>query len=225
MRYLREHDYHVINLATLMGWFAGQTLLTERSIVISFDDGFLDTFEYACPVLREHGFTATFFMISGLLGKTNSWMTAQGHPRTRLMDWREIESLTSDGFEVGSHSETHRDLTVISPADAKKEIESSKRTLEDRLGVPVKFFAYPFGRYDDTARQLVRDAGYRAACATAPGFLTRDADNYRLCRLEIAGTDSVRAFSRKVMFGVNKFTNSDLIRYYAGRVAAKALGC
>lgn len=224
MRYLREHDYNVINLATLTDWFAGRTPLVERSVVISFDDGFMDTYEHACPVLRENGFSATFFLISGLLGKTNSWMTSEGHPKTQLMGWREVERLRIDGFEVGSHSETHRDLIGLSLADAKREIDSSKRTLEDHLGVAVEFFAYPYGRYGDAVRQLVRDAGYRAACATAPGFVTQDADSYQLCRVEIAGTDSLRAFARKMKFALNEFTNIDLFRYYAGRVVTTALG-
>jgi len=224
MRYLREHDYHVIKLATLTDWFADKTSLMERSIVVSFDDGFLDTYEYACPILREQGFSATFFIISGLMGKSNSWMTAQGDRRNQLMDWRETSSLLSDGFEIGSHSVTHHDLTRLSRADAKVQIESSKRALEDRLGVPVQFFAYPYGRHVYGTRELVRDAGYIAACATAPGFIKQEADQYKLCRMEVAGTDSLSAFARKLKFGFNNITNSDLTRYYVGRAVTKAFG-
>lgn len=224
MRFLRERKYHVINLATLVDWFAGKTSLAERSVVVTFDDGFLDTYEQACPVLREHGFTATFFMISGLLGKNNSWMMAQDYPSTPLMDWREVASLQRAGCEIGSHTATHRDLTEIALDDAEGEIADSKRMLEDRLGAPVDFFAYPYGRFGDSARQLVQAAGYRAACATAAGFITPDADPYRLCRVEVAGTDSLRGFKHKLEFGFNKFTSADLLRYYVRRVAAKALG-
>jgi peptidoglycan/xylan/chitin deacetylase (PgdA/CDA1 family) len=224
MRYLHEHEYHVINLTRLMDWKSGKGRLAERSVVVSFDDGFMDTYEQACPVLRNHGFTATFFMISGLLGKSNSWMTAQGHPSTPLMDWREVECLQRAGCEIGSHSVTHRDLTEIDLDTARDEIADSKKTLEDRLGIPVDFFAYPYGRFGDAAHQLVEAAGYRAACATAAGFVTPDADPFRLCRVEVAGTDSLRAFKHKLAFGFNQFTSTDLLRYYARRVVANALG-
>ena len=224
MRYLHEHEYHVIKLSRLMDWFAGNATLEERSVVVTFDDGFMDTYEQAWPVLREQGFTATFFMISGLLGKHNSWMTAQGYPSTPLMDWREVASLQRAGCEIGSHTATHRDLTEIGLDDAQAEIADSKRMLEDRLGAPVDFFTYPYGRFGDSARHLVQAAGYRAACATAAGFITADDDPYRLCRVEVAGTDSSRGFKHKLEFGFNKFTSTDLLRYYARRVAAKALG-
>jgi peptidoglycan/xylan/chitin deacetylase (PgdA/CDA1 family) len=224
MRFLGEHDYHVIALATLMDWFTGKASLPERSVVLTFDDGFMDTYEQACPVLRERGFTAVFFMITGLLGKTNRWMTAEGYPSARLMDWREVENLRRDGFEIGSHTATHRDLTETNPAEAKFEIEDSKRMLEDRLGGAIDFFAYPYGRYSEDTRELVRQAGYRAACATAPGFVDRNQDDFCLTRVEVAGGDSLRAFAHKVAFGFNRFTCADLACYYARRIAAKALG-
>ena len=115
-------------------------------------------------------------------------------------------------------------MTELSLDDAQAEIADSKKMLQDRLGVPVDFFAYPYGRFGESARQLVQAAGYRAACATAAGFITPDADPFRLCRVEVAGTDSLRRFKQKLEFGYNKFTSADLLRYYTRRVAAKALG-
>jgi peptidoglycan/xylan/chitin deacetylase (PgdA/CDA1 family) len=224
MRYLRQHDFNVIKLTTLMEWFGGNRTLPERSIVISFDDGFRDTYEHACPVLREVNFPATFFLISGLVGKKNSWMTAEGYPNAALMDWDEIEMLQRQNFEIGSHTVSHRDLTGLSMADARIEIQDSKRMLEDRLGVAVDYFAYPYGRYCDETCELVRGAGYSAACATAPGFISQSQDRFRLTRVEVAGGDSLRAFAHKVTFGFNRFTYADLARYYARRITAKVLG-
>ena len=224
MHYLRKHGYEVVSLSAMVDWLTANAALGERSVAVTFDDGYLDTFRHACPVLRENGFCATFFVISGLLGKTNSWMTGQGDCSTPLMNWREVETLRCEGFEIGSHTVTHRDLTAISPAAARHELEISKRMLEDRLRAPVSLFAYPYGRYDDYISQLVRDADYRAACVTAPGFVTPDADRHQLPRLEVAGTDSLQAFARKVKFGFNKFTGIDLMRYYGRRLAASALG-
>lgn len=224
MRYLHEHDYRVINLTSLMDWFAGKVDLAEGSVVVTFDDGFLDTYEQAAPVLREHNFIATFFMISGLMGKNNSWMTAEGYPSTPLMDWREAANLQRMGCEIGSHTASHRDLTEIGVDDAQSEIADSKKILEDHLGTPVEFFAYPYGRFGDSARQLVEAAGYRAACATAAGFITREADHFRLCRIEVAGDDTLSRFKHKLEFGFNKFTTTDLLRYYARRVVAKTIG-
>ena len=224
MRYLREQRYDVINLSTLMDWLAGSTSLAGRSIVVTFDDGFLDTYEHACPVLCDYGFKATFFMISGLVGKTNTWMTSRGDPSTPLMGWREIENLKRCGYEVGSHAVTHRDLTEISLDEAKDELDSSKQTLEDRLCVPINFFAYPYGCYNSKVRELVREAGYTAACTTAPGFIDPVENNFELRRVEVSGTDSLRTFAQKMEFGTKQRSYTDLARYYARRVVAKTFG-
>ena len=224
MKYLAERNYHVISLATLVDGIAGIRTISGRSVVLTFDDGFLDTYEHARPVLLDYQFPAMFFVITDLVGKTNSWMITKGYPESRLMNWREVESLRHDGFEIGSHTATHRDLSTINLSEAKKEVEDSKRILEACLGIPVNFFAYPYGRGGDMARQLVQDAGYRAACATAPGFVTYSTDHYRLCRIEVTGWDSMGLFIRKLKFGFNSFSYFDLLRYYAGRIKARTLG-
>jgi len=220
MRHLRDGRYSVIALPQLIEWCRGVASIPDRSIVITFDDGFLDTYEYAGPVLKDLGFSATFFVITDLIGKTNTWMTGQNVPVANLMDWREVDDLKKRGFEIGSHTANHRDLTEISPKDAREEIERSKNTLEDRLGGAVKFFAYPYGRYGERERKLVKEAGYWAACATSPGFVVPMMDCHKLNRMEVRGTDSLRRFSRKVRFGFERFTSADLIRYYISRLRA-----
>ena len=224
MRYLCDRHYNIITISALMDWFAGRSSVPNQSVIITFDDGFLDTYEQTCPVLRDLGFHATFFIITGLIGKINTWMTSRGEPSAALMGWRELESLKQYGFEVGSHTVTHQDLSKINLDQARDEINGSKQALEGRLGEPVQFFSYPFGRYTTQIRELVREAGYQAACATATGFVDPTEDSYELRRIEVAGTDSMRTFADKLMFGTKRRGYTELTSYYLRRIVAKTFG-
>ena len=221
MRHLSEANFKVIDFKTLTNWFGGNAVLPDRSIIITFDDGFLDTYEHAAPVLKEFGLHATVFIVAGLTGQTSNWMTSPGVPSSQLMDWREIENLKRDGFEVGSHTVTHPSLIEISLDEAKDEIYTSKMILEDRLGVPVSYFAYPYGRFDHRIRDAVQAIGYEAACSTLTGFVNKDNDLYALRRIEVFGDDSLRVFRRKLQFGTNEMRPSAVFDYYTNRFVAK----
>lgn len=221
MQYLVAQKYQVIALQRLVRAFAGDFALPDRSIVITFDDGFLDTYENALPVLIALKMCATFYVISGLAGKTSSWMSSRTDRSTRLIDWREIGDLRHSGFEIGSHSVTHPRLTQLSIDAAKSEIVDSKASLEDRLGAPVTSFAYPYGDFDSSVKGLVRAAGYDSACSTLSGFVNEQNDLYALRRIESFGGDSLRVFSRKLKFGANEMSSSEVLRYYAKRAVAR----
>ncbi len=224
MEHLAEQGYQVVTLRLVIDGLNGRVKLTERPVVISFDDGFMDTYDHAVPLLSRYRFPATFFIISHLIGKTNSWMTANDAASAALMGWREIDELQRSGFEIGSHAASHRDLTTIGLDQVREELRSSRQTLADHLGVPVQFFAYPYGRFTAEIRDSVREAGYRAACATAPGFVDPAGSLFELKRIEIAGTDSLRCFAEKLKFGTKQRSYVDWARYYVERAKVRAFG-
>jgi peptidoglycan/xylan/chitin deacetylase (PgdA/CDA1 family) len=146
-----------------------------RSVVITFDDGYVDTLTVALPLLQEFGFTATCYLVTGAMGRLSDW-TEPGP----LMDWTEARAWLAAGMEIGSHSIGHPDLTRLDDPRLLEEVAGSKARLEDRLGVAVTSFAYPFNRLDRRVMEAVAAAGYAAGCADAAIY----ASPYALSRVD-----------------------------------------
>ena len=133
-------------------------------VVITFDDGCCSVLDQGLAALSRHRFTAIQFLVAGSLGRTNEWDAAKGDVSERLMDEAQVREWLAAGHEIGSHSATHRNLRHLSPAQAREEISGSKKALEDRFGLEVRHFSYPYGSFNPAVRDLVVDAGYRTAC-------------------------------------------------------------
>lgn len=160
MKWLAEHGFRGVSMKTL---FAAMRVGNERGLVgITFDDGYENIAKNAVPELLKHGFTATMFIISGLIGKTNEW---DGEPVWPLMSGRQVEEVAAAGMEIGSHSVSHVRLQGLDVERIKSEINDSRATLSELLGQPIRGFAYPFGSMDASVRQAVREAGYEYACS------------------------------------------------------------
>jgi len=221
MRFLRDHEFRVVGLATLLELLAGKQQPPGKVTAITFDDGFEDTIDHACPILKDFNYPATFFIVSSLMGGTNEWMQGAGYPVARLIGWDQALRVVAEGFSVGSHTAKHPILPEIDEDVAVREIRDSKYCIEDRLGIPVDFFAYPYGRFDQRIRNLVQDSGYQAACSTQAGFNGHQVDPFALRRLDIYGTDMLSTFGRKLLFGENQMNLSRLAKYYLRRGAAR----
>lgn len=221
MRYLRDREYRVIGLAALLELLAGKEQPSGKVAAITFDDGFQDTIDHASPILKDLNYPATFFIVSSLMGLTNEWMQGAGYPVARLIGWEEARRLDAEGFSIGSHTATHPILPAIDDDAAACEIRDSKHSIEDRLGIPVHFFAYPYGRFDRRIRNLVQESGYRAACSTQAGFNGNHVDRFALRRLDIYGTDLLSTFGRNLIFGENQMNLRRLAKYYLRRGAAR----
>lgn len=135
----------------------------ERRLVgLTFDDGYVGLLENALPVLQRHDFTATMYIVSGLLGGTNEWDAGPVRP---LVSADEVLQLAAAGMEIGSHTASHSRLAGVGAERLEAEVRDSRSQLSELLGHPVRGFAYPWGTMDAAARQAVRDAGFDHACA------------------------------------------------------------
>jgi peptidoglycan/xylan/chitin deacetylase (PgdA/CDA1 family) len=157
---LRRLKYRSVSPVAVADALRGGPSPGRRTVAITFDDGYLDTLTVALPLLVEHGFTATCYLVARAVGRTSDWTDPKP-----LMDWNGVRDWLAAGMEIGAHSLTHPDLTGLSDRRLDEEVAGSRMMLEDRLGIPVGSFAYPFNLHDERTDAAVAKAGYRAACA------------------------------------------------------------
>ncbi len=193
MSYLATAGYQTVSIAAMLG--LEDRPLPKRPVVLTFDDGTLDFWEHARPVLDRHGFSATLFVVSGHVGGRSSWDRALGEPDRPLMSWEQLRELQRAGFEIGSHTHNHQPLVGLSEDEARDELSRSRSTIAERLGQPPRFLAYPRGVYTERDKTLVREAGYDAACAVI--LVWRHlwhSDRYELKRMTVKGHESLLRF-------------------------------
>ena len=160
MSWLERSGLRGVSVATLVDAMAlGQA---DGMVAITFDDGYTSVLEAAVPQLTSRGFGATAFIISGFIGRTNSWDAGPVWP---LLDRAGIAELGAAGVEIASHSITHPHRAGLAARRQAEEASASRVELEDLLGAPVRGFAYPYGSMDAAARHAVGEAGYEYACA------------------------------------------------------------
>ena len=194
MRYLRGKGYRTVSLDQALAP-KERRRLPDRPIVITFDDGTLDFWEHARPALARHDFTATLFVVTGKVGGESDWDRALGEPARPLMSWEQIEELHEAGFEIGSHTETHRPLIELPDEEARGELVRSRETLFEKLGVAPNLLAYPRGFYYARHKRLARESGYWAACSVILGWRDlKRSDDYELKRMTVKGNESMLKF-------------------------------
>ena len=201
MAYLRHKQYTpmtVTELGTAMADPGAQ--LPARPVVITFDDGFADFYTQALPVLASHGFSATLYAVAGLVGRTSRWLERDGEGDRAMLTWSQLSEIQALGVECGAHSLSHPQLDVLPRRAAWEEIRVSKTLLEDRLGGPVRSFAYPHGYHDATVRELVQQAGYTSACGVKHALSALSDDRFGLARI-IVGADTTLGRLERLLAG------------------------
>src|SRR4051812_19728616 len=142
---------------------AAWTPVGSKKAVITFDDGFGDVLANGLEILARHQFRAIQFIVADFLGRKNEWDIAKGDIAEPLMNQEQIREWLAAGHEIGSHTMTHPNLRHLSASDAREEIIGSKKSLEDRFGIAIRHFCYPFGSWNESVRDLVIEGGYETA--------------------------------------------------------------
>lgn len=201
MRWLRRHGYHSMTSGELLSHLAGGHAFSGRPVLISFDDAYRDFHDVAWPILRAHDFTAEVFVVTDLVGGKADWDAAYGSA-ARLMEWRQIQSLSAAGVCFGSHMASHSHMAELSSRQIVLEAARSRAALERALGLPCRSIAAPFGEGDERFVRIARRCGYEAGFTTEPGHaaLGRD-DALRLPRIEVPGGWSLDDFAGAVRPG------------------------
>ncbi|HSL31357.1 MAG TPA: polysaccharide deacetylase family protein [Anaerolineales bacterium] len=182
MNLLYHWGYETISVELLVRAIREGASLPPKPVILTFDDGSESTYATALPIMQRYGFTGAAYVVLNYVGI----------PRHMNVD--QIRSLHASGWEIGSHSLSHRDLT-LHPGRQENEIVESRRRLERLLGIPVLSFAYPFGAYDETSLQNVHSAGYIAAMGLGNETVQGSKNLFYLSRRPVRGTDDLRSFS------------------------------
>lgn len=224
LEYLSGNGYHAVTVAQLAAIMTGQAPAPPQPLVaLTFDDAYTDFHSTALPLLAKYGMAATLFVPTGYVGGRSGWMDHENEGDRPVLSWDAIAEIAASGtIEIGSHSHTHPEFDRLPTERLAGEIARPKEVLEDRLGMAVTSFAYPFGRFDRRSRDAVAAAGYTAGCtmlawSATPGdhllelprvsiFQDTDADSlarrltaYRnpLRRPVLRGERAVRAFQQE----------------------------
>jgi len=194
LRWLKRRGYTTLTLSEALT----APSLPPRSVVITFDDGYLDFFTTAWPILRIMGMTATVFVVAGCVGRTNEWDEPKGEPAEPLMDESQLRQLADEGIEIASHTLTHPDLTTLDDAGVRRELTESKALLEEITGREIKCVSYPYGNADRRVISAARAAGYHGGCITRHGKLGPATDPLAIPRIIIKRSDDMLDFSLKI---------------------------
>jgi peptidoglycan/xylan/chitin deacetylase (PgdA/CDA1 family) len=195
MDYLASAGYHPVTAAELVKGRSGRPL-PPRPVVLTFDDAYTDFYSAVLPVLRAHGFRATLYVPTAYVGATARFNASVGEHDRAVLSWQALLEIAAEGMEVAAHSHTHPQLDRVPPSVISDEVVRSRGMLEQKLGLSVDGFAYPFGYWNRAVRGAIATAGYRYACAVDELVTVPDDDVLTLPRLTVNAGIGVAGLAR-----------------------------
>jgi peptidoglycan/xylan/chitin deacetylase (PgdA/CDA1 family) len=168
-----RHGFRVVPLSEVFDILRAGRPMPRRTVAITFDDCYLDNL-HAAEILRDYGFPATFFLPTSFVGTTRVFDWDRSLPVLGNLSWNHAREMVAMGHDVGSHTVTHANLGTVGPDEAWNELIDSRKILEDQLGRPCRWFAYPFGGPQHLRPEyvpLIERAGYEGAVSAFGGFV------------------------------------------------------
>jgi peptidoglycan/xylan/chitin deacetylase (PgdA/CDA1 family) len=185
MEFLHARGFYTPALADVLDGTATTHNGHGRPFLLTLDDGYLDNFEYAFPVLQEFGFRAIIFLVADFSRRENWWDLREGVPRASLLEPGHIREMSAHGIEFGSHTLHHPHMPSLPDEALREEVTRSRAIIEDVVQKPVDSFSYPYSDLDGRVRNAVIAAGYRCAFAVNTGPRAFSADAFEIRRLNV----------------------------------------
>ena len=191
MKYLKD-NYKVVSLKEIISYQKGEIDLPQKSVAITFDDGYKDNYEIAWPIFKKYNLPFTIFVTTNL--ENNQGMN-NDFPR---LAWPQIKEMASEGVTIGGHGANHRDLDKLDDMALKAEITDCQKILENELGKNSWHFSYPGGKYNQPVIKAVKEAGFISACTTQQGLVKKGDDIYQIKRIWVHRGLSFLAFKARL---------------------------
>lgn len=225
MEYLHKAGYRTLKIDELVDFIEGSLEIKERSAVITFDDGWLDNYMYAFPVLKKYSINATVFVITGRIERASESKTEQPlsfpkHNESKLLieknedykvvlNWEIIKEMSDSGLvEFYSHTKSHAKCNELSEDELLKELGEPKKIIEEKLGRPCPYLCWPYGKYNESALRIAQEAGYKAIFTTHHGIVKKDSDPFAIKRIVVK--DSIAWLKKRMLI----YTNPVLSGFY-----------
>ncbi len=194
MNYLKENGYSVISIDEFMDFLDFKIQVPQKSVLITFDDGWRSTYDIAYPILKSLNFPATLFVYTDLVGTQ------------KALSWSQIQKLSKNGFSIQAHSKTHRNLVEMKKGESfsdyysalVNELASSKEMIERKVGKQCNYFAYTYGAYTNLVISLLKKHEYRGAFTVNRGPNPFFSGNYTINRSVIYGKDDIEKFKKNI---------------------------
>jgi peptidoglycan/xylan/chitin deacetylase (PgdA/CDA1 family) len=183
MHLLHDWGYTTITLDLLLKAIHEGADLPARPLLLTFDDGQPSVYDAAFPIMQKYGFTGIIYLVGSYLDAPTFMTTEQA------------KELAQAGWEIGSHSMSHKDLTTLDPDQLMYEIFKSREVLSEKIGAPVNSFAYPFGFSNDYAFSLVHNAGYTSAVGVGYTYYQSEWNIFLLQRRDVRSSYDLKRFA------------------------------
>lgn len=191
LKYIKDQGYTTITISELKNYLLHNSPIPEKSIVITFDDGYMDNYYNAFPILKDLDMVATIFCITSELD--GSYYLSEDA----------IKEMSNYGIDIESHTVNHPKLDKLTYEEQLKELKESKSTLESITGKGVDSIAYPFGNLNDDSVKAAKAAGYELGFTTNRGLSDRDDNPLKLDRIYISSNYDMNTF-KEVLSGTKK---------------------
>lgn len=205
LAWFRDHGWNFVTMSEL---YDQSSELPEKTVALTFDDGFEDNYTNALPLMKKYGAKGTLYLVADRHDRDWSTLKKAHHNsgelknEPKLSDAQVKEMLGSGSFELGGHTHTHANLIKLTTDQKWTEIRVPKRALEEQFNTALTSFAYPFGIYSEAEIAIVEEAGFATAVTTDNGIRRNVRERpFELPRLKISGKDSFLAFKLRVLKG------------------------
>ena len=182
--YLAENGYQSITFNDLSLALTNKKILPDKPVILTFDDGYIDNYENAFPILAEYGFRATFFIVTDFIDNEYS----------AYMTWGMIKEMSAAGHHIEPHSRTHPDLTGQEYDYLIWQILGPQETISYHTGITPRYFSYPSGRYDDAVIEVLQALDFWGAVTTYSGKVHNFDGRYKCSRLRVRNDTPLAEF-------------------------------
>lgn len=187
MQYLKDNGYTTLTFDELYDFLVNNKPVPEKSVVITFDDGYEDNYQNAYPILKQFGFNATIFMITNTVDNEKPFLTSQ-----------QLKEMEQSGIDIESHTLAHDQLDKLPYDKQVATLKGAKQFIEKTLNKQTKYIAYPFGKWNSDTIKALKATGYTMAFTTIGGWADKDQGMYTLHRVYISANYGINEFKRRL---------------------------